>query len=45
MVAGERNAFVNEARKQDMIEGARRRKRGELFRKIDVQLGLEGVLK
>ena len=45
MVAGERNAFVNEARKQDMIEGARRRKRRDMFRKIDVQLGLEELLK
>ena len=42
---GEQNALANEARKQEMIEGARRRKRKEMFSKIDKQLGLEELPK
>lgn len=39
----EANWLVNEARKQDLIEGAKRRRRGEIFKRIDRQLGLEEV--
>jgi hypothetical protein len=45
MAAGESNWLSNEARKQDMIEGAKRRKRKEVFSQIDKQLGLEELLK
>jgi len=39
----EANWLVNEARKQDLIEGAKRRRRKEIFGRIDRQLGLEEV--
>lgn len=39
----EGNWLANEARRQDMIEGAKRRKRKEIFGRIDRQLGLEEV--
>lgn len=40
----EGNWLANERRKQEMIEGARSRKRKEVFKKIDKQLGIEGML-
>jgi hypothetical protein len=45
MAAGESNWLANEQRKQDVIDGAKRRKRKALFTKIDQQLGLEELLK
>jgi hypothetical protein len=39
----ESNWLANEARKQDMIEGRRRKSRKKLFQQIDRQLGLEEV--
>lgn len=44
MAAGEANWLANEQRKQDIIDGAKRRKRKEMFKKFDQQLGIEGLL-
>ncbi len=41
----EANWLANEARKQDMIEGQRRKARKQMFKRIDKQLGLEELLK
>ena len=41
----ESNWQANEARKQGMIEGQRRKARGDAYRQLDKQLGLEDLLK
>ena len=43
LAAGERNAIANEAKKARLIEAAKSRKRKELFKKFDQQLGIEGI--
>lgn len=40
----EQNWLANEQRKQDIIDGAKRRKRKEMIRKFDAQLGIEGLI-
>ena len=44
MAAGEVNWLAKEMQKQDIIDNAKRRKRKEMFRKFDAQLGIEGLL-